>query len=83
MRAAGNKLFHISDATDTLITIKLPQYRKNSTSSPVSNFSKNFRWRNLEFDTRKNPGSVKLRKAADAEVILRKLCDHPALKSIP
>ena len=82
-RAAGEELRHISDATDTLITVKLAQYQRNATGPLISGFNKQFRWRNLEFDAKNLPGSAALGNAADAQTILRGLCAHPALQKMP
>lgn len=82
-RAASGALFHASDASDSHINIKLGQYQRSAASPRISGFSRQFRWRNLEFDTKNIPESVVIRKAANAEAILRMLCAHPALQKLP
>ncbi len=82
-RAASGELFHASDASDSHINIKLAQYQRSAASPRISSFSRQFRWRNLEFDAKNIPESVVIRKAANAEAILRMLCAHPALQKLP
>ena len=82
-RAASGALFHASDASDSHINIKLGQYQRSAASPRISGFSRQFRWRNLEFDAKNIPESVVIKKAANAEAILRMLCAHPALQKLP
>ncbi|NNJ93769.1 MAG: hypothetical protein HKP57_03385 [Halobacteria archaeon] len=82
-RAATGELFHISDATDTYITVKLAQYQRSLASPRISDFSKQFRWRNLNSDAHRYPQSTRLTRAANAAAILRTVCEHPALRKLP
>jgi hypothetical protein len=82
-RAATGEFFHVSDATDTVINIKLNQYQRTASSPRINAFSKQFRWRNLEHDAKRFPQAVRFTNAADASAALRALCEHPALQKRP
>lgn len=82
-RAATGELFHVSDATDTVINIQLDQYQRTASSPRINGFNKQFRWRNLEHDARRFPQAVRFTNAADASAALRALCEHPALQKRP
>lgn len=82
-RAATGELFHVSDATDTVINIKLKQYQRTASSPRINGFNKQLRWRNLEHDARRYPQAVRFTNAADASAALRALCEHPALQKLP
>ena len=53
-RAKG-QLHAISDAAVTIIDIRLDDYQKNSSASPVKKFHKRFKWANIEHDARRYP----------------------------
>jgi len=53
-RAKG-QLHAISDAAVTEIDIRLDEYQKNSSASPVKKFHKQFKWANIEHDARRYP----------------------------
>jgi alpha-D-ribose 1-methylphosphonate 5-triphosphate synthase subunit PhnG len=82
-RTTTGTSFHISDATDTVIKIRLNQYQRTASSPRVNGFSKQFSWRNLSSDARRFPGSHTIMQAANAAAILEALCDHPALRKLP
>lgn len=82
-RLATGTVTHISDATDTLINIRLDRYQRTSNSPPINAFSKQFRWRNLTSDSRRFPESTGIAKAAMATSMLQSLCDHPGLQKRP
>lgn len=82
-RNATGEVFHISDDSDTNITIRLNQYQRPGTSQAINNFTKQFRWRNLGVDTRRYPGSAAITKAGNAAAVLDALCNHQALQRLP
>jgi hypothetical protein len=82
-RAASGELFHVSDASDTHINIKLAQYQRSAASPRISGFSRQFRWRNLNTDAHRYPQSASIARAANAAAILHALCAHPALQKLP
>lgn len=82
-RAATGEFFHVSDATDTIINIKLNQYQRTASSPRINGFNKQLRWRNIEQDARRFPQAARFTNAAEATVTLRALCEHPALQKLP
>ena len=53
-RAKG-QLYAISDSTETIIDVRLDEYKKDSTSKTVKQFHKRFRWADIEHDARRYP----------------------------
>jgi hypothetical protein len=82
-RAATGELFHVSDATDTVINVRLSQYQRAAASPRINQFHKRFRWRNLDIDARRYPESNRIMRAASAAANLRALCSHPGLQKLP
>ena len=82
-QAASGELFHISDASDTHINVRLTHYQRNLASPRINGFVKQFHWRNLDQDARHYPESSRLSRAAGAATVLRNLCEHPALRKLP
>ena len=68
-RAKGQ--FHaVSDAVVTIIDVRLDEYQKNSLTSPVKKFHKQFKWANIEHDARRYP---KERDIVDASQSVQRL----------
>lgn len=44
------QFYAISDATETVIEVRLDEYQKNKSSKRITNFNKRFRWKNIEHD---------------------------------
>ncbi len=44
------QFYEISDALETVVDIKLDEYQKDNKSKKVKNFSRKFKWKNLEQD---------------------------------
>ena len=47
-----DQLFAVSDAVDSIIEIRLDEYRSNSGSAVKKNFTRRFKWRDIEHDAR-------------------------------
>ena len=82
-RNATGEVFHISDDSDTHITIKLGQYQRAGTNQAINNFTKQFRWRNLKSDIKRFPGSASMTKAGNAAAVLEAMTNHQALQRLP
>ena len=82
-KAATGELFNVSDATDTVINIKLNQYQRTASSPRINGFSSQFRWRNLTSDARRFSDSTGITQAANAAATLQALCEHPGLQKLP
>jgi len=68
-RAKG-RLHAISDAAVSVIDVRLDEYQKNSSASPVKKFHKQFKWTNIEHDARRYP---KERDIVDANQSVQRL----------
>jgi len=44
------QFYAISDATETVVEVRLDEYQKNKLSKRIKNFNKRFRWKNIEHD---------------------------------
>lgn len=44
------RFYEISDAMETVVDVKLDEYQKDKTSKKIKNFSRAFKWKNLEQD---------------------------------
>jgi len=61
-RAQGQ--FHeISDAQETVVDIRLDEYQKSTKDKIVKNFSKQFRWNNLEQDAKRYKNNTDITRA--------------------
>lgn len=79
-RLATGTVTHISDATDTIVNIRLDGYQRTANSPPINAFRKQFYWRNLISDSRRFPQSASIVNAARATARLQALCNHPSLQ---
>ena len=82
-RAASGELYYRSDGSDTVIDIRLAEYRPAAGAAAIRPFRKQVRWRDLEQQARRYPQAVGLVRAAAAAASLRALCEHPALQRLP
>lgn len=82
-RAATGEMFYISDATDTVINIRLEQYQRTQSSPRIVELNEHFSWRNLRQDARRFPASSPITRAAAAANMLNELCTHPGLQRLP
>jgi hypothetical protein len=80
-RAAG-ELHHISDTTETIIDIRLDEYRRHPGARRISNLNKRFKWNNLQYDKKRFPQSNTLKGAAAGANRIQTLLDHPDMQRI-
>ena len=82
-RATTGQLFHVSDATDTNIRIRLDGFQRTAASKRMTGLDKQITWRNLEMDARNFPSSARLQDTAAAAAVLHNLINHPELVRQP
>ncbi len=63
---ARGQFYEISDAVETVIDVRLDEYQKNTTQKKVKNFTKQFRWKNLEQDAVRHKGRPEITQANKA-----------------
>ncbi|MFV1973176.1 MAG: hypothetical protein ACC648_05590 [Thiohalobacterales bacterium] len=80
-RAAG-ELYYVSDATETIIDIRLDEYRRHPGARRIKNLNKRFRWKDLEQDERRFPQSNAIRRAAAGASRVHSLLDRPGMQRI-
>ena len=74
------QLFEISDAVDSLIDIRLDEYRPDSRSPSIRGFTRQFRWRNIEHDARRYPAVQEVVRANRSVQDLRELAQDTRLR---
>lgn len=79
-KAGKAELFEISDAVDSIIDIRLDEYRRNSSATAHKNFSKRFRWQNIEHDARRFSDEQAIVRASRSVLDLRRLMKDTRLK---
>lgn len=82
-RASAGTLSAISDATETVITVRLDEYQRGPAAAPILKLNKRFAWKNLEQDARRFPQSQALQRAAAGQQRLRALLARPDLQKLP
>jgi hypothetical protein len=82
-RATAGTLSAISDATETVITVRLDEYQRSPAAAPVLKLNRRFAWKNLEQDARRFPQSQALQGAAAGQQRLRALLARPDLRRRP
>jgi len=82
-RSLTGKLYAVSDATDTVITVRLGAYRGSPAAPLLTNLQQQLRWANLEQDARRFPAADRLTRAAAGAQRLHALIRHPSLQRIP
>lgn len=80
-RAAG-ELHYISDTTETIIDIRLNEYRRHPGARRIRNLYKRFSWKNLEQDERRFPQSNAIKGAAAGANRIHTLLDRPGMQRI-
>jgi hypothetical protein len=65
-RNKNRELFHYSDDSHTVISIRLDEYQKSATTGKSTNIRKQFSWPNLKQDARRFPESQALKEASRA-----------------
>jgi len=80
-RAAG-ELHYISDTTETVIDIRLDEYRRHPGARRIRNLNKRFSWKNLEQDKRHFPQSNTIKGAAAGAKRIHTLLDRPGMQRI-
>ena len=81
-KAGKAELFEISDAVDSIIEIRLDEYRRTSRANAHKNFSKRFRWQNIERDARRFSDDQAIVRASRSVTDLRSLMKDARLKPI-
>ncbi|HHO59815.1 MAG TPA: hypothetical protein ENJ64_06185 [Thiotrichales bacterium] len=81
MKARG-EYFAVSDAVESVVTIRLPWYQKSLLSPVQTNLVKNFSWKNLEQDARRYRDNTSIQSAAAAMQALDSLLQHPAMRKV-
>ena len=82
-RAASGRVYHVSDATDTVIRIRLDKFQRTAASKSLTGFDRQITWRNLEMDARQFSSSARLQDAATVAGALHDLTNHPELARLP
>lgn len=72
-RSASGTLFHVSDTTETVIDIRLDSYQSSPAAKRITNFSKKFKWKNLEQDAKRYPQIPAITRAAASTQMLHSL----------
>lgn len=80
-RAAG-ELHYISDTTETIIDIRLDEYRRHPDTNRIRNLNKRFQWNNLQHDKKRFPQMSSIKDAATGAQRLHELLDHPDMQRI-
>ena len=65
------QLYAISDATVTVVDIKLNEYQKNNKSKKIANFHKQFKWKNIEHDAARYKRDTDITKANNSIIQLK------------
>lgn len=81
-RVTNGTMFYVSDTTETIINIRLDEYRRNSAYKGVVNMRKRFSWKNLEHDARNYPESELIRRAMAGEQKLRALINRTDMQKL-
>jgi hypothetical protein len=81
-KAGKAELFEISDAVDSIIDVRLDEYRRNSAAAVNKNFSKRFHWQNIEHDARRFSDEQAIVRASRSVTDLRRLMKDARLKRI-
>jgi hypothetical protein len=82
-RATEGTLSVISDATETVITVRLDEYQRGPAAAPILKLNKRFAWKNLQQDARRFPQSQAIQRAAAGQQRLRALLVRPDLQKLP
>lgn len=80
-RAAG-QLRYISDTTETIMVVRLEEYRHQPGAAAIRNLEQRITWKNLEQDARRFPQSGALRGLATGAQRLHALLDHPGMQRV-
>ena len=79
-KAGQAELFEVSDAVDSVIDIRLDEYRRNNHLPVQKAFSKRFLWRNIEHDARRFKDEQDIVRANRSVTDLRRLMKDTRLK---
>lgn len=82
-RRAAGQYFEISDTTETVITLRLAEYRQPGTAVPVQGLARQVRWPNLDNDSRRYPDLPEIQGLATASARLHALLDDTRLRPVP
>lgn len=82
-RATAGTLSAISDATETVITVRLDEYQSAPAAAPILKLNRRFAWKNLEQDARRFPQAQAIQRAAAGQQRLRALLARPDLRRLP
>lgn len=80
-RTAG-ELHYISDTTETVIDIRLDEYRRHPGATRIRNLNKRFKWNNLQHDKKRFPQSNAIKGAAAGANRIHTLLDRPGMQKI-
>jgi len=79
---AAGELHYISDTTETIIDIRLDEYRRHPGTRHIRNLHKRFSWNNLEQDKQRFPQSNAIKGAAAGANRIHTLLDRPGMQRI-
>lgn len=81
-RATKGTLYYVSDATETVLDIRLGEYQRSASDKRVINLKKRFTWKNLELDARRDKNNRHIQSAAIGINKLDNLMQHDSMRKI-